>query len=666
MEARAAAFVGRVDELAELEELLAPSGPRGAYVFGPGGIGKSSLLQALSRSAKQRGHRVATVDAEHLGPSTLVLAAALESALPEDAEHEKSDLWIIDTGERIDGLDAWLRHSLIPHLPKNTRFVVATRDRPSIRLISDPGLVSLVRVVGLRALKDDDCVKLLEQREVPPTHHASVLDATHGHPLALTLAADASKKRNADFDYANEPNIVSALLRHLLSADLEQDFRHALEACALARTTTEALLRSVLERDDTSVLYQWLQQQSYISNIGRGLAPHAVVRDAVSADLMRRDPQRFEQMHRALHAHYRDQDPVADLEAQIMMDVAFLHRRNSTLKRLFSFEPNRLVFADRAAEVDFEACRELDASPAHLARLEWAKRHWESDPGTFTVFRNDNGAVVGFESVLTLRAEDFERAEDPAVIALGALIGNESALRDGESLQLTRAWAQHGGQIPGDVQSQMWLHRVLQYGAAQGLAISVTLFAQPAFWKPAFDYMGFRHTPALNYEAGDDRGGGFVRDWRVESMTQWSERLARQAMGNTKSYGHASEETPRLIILSRDRFAAAVKRALDAYPERAALTTNPLTRSRLVVGRDEPAGTPAEQLAELLEDAIDRLRTESHRKAHAALMRTFITPAPTQALAAERLGIPFSTYRRHLKKGIDLVTAHLWELELGG
>ena len=48
---------------------------------------------------------------------------------------------------------------------------------------------------------------------------------------------------------------------------------------------------------------------------------------------------------------------------------------------------------------------------------------------------------------------------------------------------------------------------------------------------------------------------------------------------------------------------------------------------------------------------------------HAALETMFIRPAPSQAIAAERLDLPFSTFRRHLARGIELVVEALWTLE---
>ena len=49
-----------------------------------------------------------------------------------------------------------------------------------------------------------------------------------------------------------------------------------------------------------------------------------------------------------------------------------------------------------------------------------------------------------------------------------------------------------------------------------------------------------------------------------------------------------------------------------------------------------------------------------------AVERTYLRPAPTQEAAAELLGLPFSTYRRHLSQGVGRIVAWLWERELYG
>lgn len=44
--------------------------------------------------------------------------------------------------------------------------------------------------------------------------------------------------------------------------------------------------------------------------------------------------------------------------------------------------------------------------------------------------------------------------------------------------------------------------------------------------------------------------------------------------------------------------------------------------------------------------------------------RTYLPPAPPQEVAAQVLGLPSSTYRRHLSAGLRAITDILWEQEL--
>jgi hypothetical protein len=52
-------------------------------------------------------------------------------------------------------------------------------------------------------------------------------------------------------------------------------------------------------------------------------------------------------------------------------------------------------------------------------------------------------------------------------------------------------------------------------------------------------------------------------------------------------------------------------------------------------------------------------------KFYRAVYHTYLQPAVTQEQAAEVLDLPFSTYRRHLRSGIEELTARLWAREIG-
>ena len=121
-----------------------------------------------------------------------------------------------------------------------------------------------------------------------------------------------------------------------------------------------------------------------------------------------------------------------------------------------------------------------------------------------------------------------------------------------------------------------------------------------------------------------------------------------------------------MLALSQPEFADAVRRALRDLHRPGALAANPLARTR-VVREPGPSCPPPEALRELLHEAVDALRADPRgEKLVRALECTYLRPAPTQEAAAELLGLPFSTYRGHLTRGLERVVDWLWQRELYG
>ncbi|MFC8796563.1 AAA family ATPase [Promicromonospora sp. NPDC057138] len=111
--------------------------------------------------------------------------------------------------------------------------------------------------------------------------------------------------------------------------------------------------------------------------------------------------------------------------------------------------------------------------------------------------------------------------------------------------------------------------------------------------------------------------------------------------------------------LSRGAFESEVREALRSWRRPDLLATNPLTGSRLVTQHTEP--DPVAALRAVLQGALDELSQDPREsKSHRALLATYLGGAPTQEAAAERLGLPFSTYRRHLAQGLAVLGSLLW------
>jgi len=70
-------------------------------------------------------------------------------------------------------------------------------------------------------------------------------------------------------------------------------------------------------------------------------------------------------------------------------------------------------------------------------------------------------------------------------------------------------------------------------------------------------------------------------------------------------------------------------------------------------------------LQTLLRQATETLTGNSKdQKLYRAIYHTYLEPAATQEQAAERLDLPFNTYRYHLANGLKRITNWLWQREL--
>jgi hypothetical protein len=72
-------------------------------------------------------------------------------------------------------------------------------------------------------------------------------------------------------------------------------------------------------------------------------------------------------------------------------------------------------------------------------------------------------------------------------------------------------------------------------------------------------------------------------------------------------------------------------------------------------------------LQALLRETSEALQhTPKDAKLYRALYYGYFHPASSQEKASELADVPFSTFRRHAKNGVEHVTDRLWQLEIGG
>ncbi len=162
-------------------------------MHGPAGIGKSSLLRELARRARVAAWDVFFVEGRELPPRPDALEAALAGA-----RASPRPLVLIDTYERMTGLDGRLRRDLLPALPGEAVVVVAGRGVPDPAWF-DGGWQEVVREIHLTGLGPTEALGLLAAHGVDPARAEAIADWAEGSPLALALAAEtATQGRELD------------------------------------------------------------------------------------------------------------------------------------------------------------------------------------------------------------------------------------------------------------------------------------------------------------------------------------------------------------------------------------------------------------------------------------------------------------------------------------
>ena len=656
--ARAARFTGRETELEAFRAALQSTRTASAvwYVHGPGGIGKTALLREFASMARDCGRVVVQLDARNLQPSREAVLGALAEGLPDRG------VLILDTYELFRGLDGWIRATLLPALAASAIVVLAGRDPPVLAWRTDLDWAALVREVQLDNFSDDQSIAFLGSRGVPTQAHAGVLRFTHGHPLALALVADVLAKHPEGMRF--EPSAAPDVVRHLLELFLHDvpvgRERDALEVCAIARVTTEPLLVELFGVEAGRNAFAWLRAQSFVESGSLGLFPHDLAREVLLADAQWRDSEQVSRWSRLIfvYVHRRIAQTRGTERERLQLDALYVTRVNPTNRDFFDWQAMQSLRTEPARPQDAEwivalVQRHEGKQAAALAR-EWLA----AQPAAFRVFYDAGDQRFGFLALLDIGAAAPAVVDDPAVRAAASFVEHHAPIVAGESVVYLRWWmhADHYQAVNAAINLTA-AYVVAQCVTRAALAWNFVAMADPEFWTGHFAGVNFMRAPAADFSLDGRRYGVFAHDWRIEPPADWmlAIRAADAVCGSPE----------------RDRGPAARSRAVSGRSARGAARLhaygkahdNPLCATRLTVRWPTEMGKATALQAQLREAAAALQSNPKDMKLYRALWHTYFEPLPTQERVAERLGLPFSTYRHHLSRGIERVAAWLWQHE---
>lgn len=680
---RSRQFVGRKAELDIFGAILTSRDLPVAVlqVYGPGGVGKTTLVRRLEADCMHNGISSVTLDGRNLQPTPDMFLAALAvasghtspgAAIESMAASPKFVLFI-DTFEAIDPLDGWLRETFLPDLPSTVLVVIVGRNRPRAAWRSDVWQ-KLARILNLRNLTDDESRSYLTGFNVNHEAQEQIIQFTHGFPLALSLFAETYTQSGwAGFGADTSPDIITVLLERLMEGVDDPVKRELLEICALVRMTSESLISHVVNRERAAELFAWLRALSFVETTPFGLMPHDLAREAIAHELRWRNPERYSHLHHRTRSYYSGHlDRATGLTLQlILFDYIYLHRDSPVVRPFFNWYAQPAAYQDSARAEDLPEILRLVETHEGKDSVRFAEYWFANQPEAFILFRSSThaGRLDGLMVNLELKANPAMKSGDPAIDKAYDYMDRVAPMRDSDRSIYFRFWmSEESYQDVSPIQSAIFVSMVQIELTTPNLAFVFIPCSVPEFWAPMFAYAMQPRVAETDFTVGGKAHGVFGLDWRSISTKQWLALLGQREVP-IKESEQLARPAQDVIVLSQSGFADAVVEAFRVFNNDIQLALNPLLRSRLVLEYPGVTADSREKLIALrtiIQAAVQRLDGNAKDgKLFEALQACYIKPMRSQEVAAEKLDVAIATLRRHLKAGILRVVDLLWQQEIG-
>jgi hypothetical protein len=629
-------FFGREAELDYLGRCLTDDPPACVvFVHGPGGIGKSTLLREFERRARTQGWEPFHVEGRELSPAPDALEAALA-----DARASAQPLVLIDTYERMSGLDGYLRRALLPSLPGNAVILIAGRHAPEPEWLTGVW-EGVAAELPLAKLSPQDSEGLLEAHGLLDGRETAIARWAEGSPLVLALAAEAASKDPGWSPQARDesPEIMRSLIRRLVDTELRGMRLSVLGVAALARVVTTPLLREVLPESDAETAYERLRSLSFSEPLGDGLTLHELVRKAWRTDLRARNPERERELRRRIIDHlYRRADEGDPL---LMIDMAHLIN-TPAIKWGFGWEGS---VDYRIDDVRADDSLEIALLAQQHGFDDWwslTRRFFEESPERVALARDRDDRLCGYMVCMSLATAPEFAWEDPLV---GLWLAHAQAdAEQGEavlwhdSVDFTR----EGG---GRVQAMLGIAGILRSGVVNPrfayMPINPNIPGALSFARA----LGAEHLASLDLELPTRRIECHRVDYGPGGLFAAQRAVVYAELGLANP-----QNPPPAVGLNVD----AVRDALRNYR-----LPHELAQSPLAVGTspEERVESVRRRLREAVESAFGE--TENERLLKRVLVRGYLEPVSSHEQAAHEISLSRAAYFRRLRTAAERVAEHL-------
>lgn len=540
-------LVGRADEVDLLRNLLEEGAV--VYLHGVAGIGKSALLNCLLEGMRAAGVPTFRLDCRSIEPTESGLMLALGHALELSpyphlrevtARLEHTGAFIaFDHYEVFRLMDTWIRQRFLSTLPHGVRVIIASRE-PPISAWFSADLAAPVHQITLSALREQDALLLLNRRGVDEQAASRLNRIARGHPLALTLAAEAGAgARHLWLEEVAAARLLTELT-HLFLDDVRDPLtRQALYAASTLRRATIPLLEAMLSGELVGKAFDQLASLPFVETARDGLVIHEAVREAIAARLQAVDPNRYREYRRAAWRVLRSDVSGAVTSELWRYTADMLYLISNPVVREAFFPSGGQPLAVEPAGPEDERAIALIAErhePPEAARL--LRAWWDVARQTFSVTRDSHGAVRAFfclldDSVLRSRLVD----EDP-IVELWRRHLREAPTPPGQLALGLRRWLDiEHGEMPCAGQAACWLDVKRTYMALRPALRRMYVVVQDTetYW-PVVEALGFQPLPPTSLISRGESAEGneyanVLLDFGPGSVDGWLATLAANELG---------------------------------------------------------------------------------------------------------------------------------------
>ncbi|MDW8059162.1 MAG: ATP-binding protein [Thermomicrobium sp.] len=652
-------FVDREAELSQLVALLGQHPAGVVAVVGPPGIGKSVLLRALVRCLSEIGVPCATVDLSRVRDEHDVVASVARQLGVE--ARTLAELFAVP-GRRVLVLDDYVPDGAFDRALRlasaerrgELALVVAMSCQPPPSWLHDAEWSTRLQVVQLDGLPTAAAARYLERFGIDSATAERLAWQTAGHPLTLTLLAQQFVGMGGRLPRHALLEAAEAVLE-LALGQLGEEEDAAVEVAALAGVLSEGTLRAALGNGSSTSLLRQLAHLPIAAVTPYGLVLREPFGSFLRTSLAWRDPERLLE----LTARLRRTSGEAIQHGSSSLRFPHVVRLLLLADEAGGFR--RAVVAGLTAGLTVGTLRrdEVDTALSCIASipLRTTLRAWlEHGLLVSRAIRDGSGRLLGWVTSLPLEAAVWENETESRTFRDGILA--VLPLRSGERAVL---------HVTGFAATTAERTATL---AALALALHVErLLALPRYAWSVFcgdaehpaqslvvEFLGAHLVPA---PVSDECALVALREWRRRSVSEW---LQEPGSSDTAGEGLLATEP-----IDRETFARAVAAALRDWSRPERLRGNPLLSSRIVL---REAGSGEAQRIHALRQVLARAIAElglrpQYQRWQAVAESAYLHPVEAQERMAERLGIPFSTYRRYLKAATDWMVDALWQAETG-